>query len=67
MKTLSEILQTKKEKGSYHLHCKVCRYDWISRVKDPKECPVCNSRYWRTGKTESGKKAFSIVDGNKLE
>ena len=33
------------------LECKKCNYAWLSRVKDPKECPGCKSRHWNE-KTE---------------
>jgi len=26
--------------------CLRCKYNWSSRVKDPKECPLCKSRTW---------------------
>lgn len=65
MKTLAEIIKKKKKK--IMLHCKVCGYDWESRVENPKECPVCFSRYWKTGRTPSGSPAVSIVKGDDLE
>ena len=26
--------------------CKVCKYEWNSRVDKPKSCPECKSRSW---------------------
>ena len=26
--------------------CGKCQYEWVSRVKHPKECPQCKSRNW---------------------
>lgn len=72
MRKLQEVLQKKevpkkKAEKTIHLHCKVCGYDWWSRVENPKECPTCRSRYWKTGLTPEGKKATSTIKGDKYE
>lgn len=30
--------------------CQQCKYEWKSRVANPKECPNCKSRRWNEGK-----------------
>lgn len=70
MKTISELesqVPKKKEKGKVHYHCKVCGYDWWSTIKNPKECPACKSRFWKTGITPTGKKAVSKTKGDEFE
>lgn len=29
------------------MKCKKCKYEWLSRVKNPKECPKCKTRDWK--------------------
>ena len=73
MKSIAELQKKqrpadkKKVTGKVHLHCLVCGFDWFAKGKNPKECPACKSRYWKTGRTPTGKKAVSKVDGDALE
>jgi len=32
------------------LVCQKCGYSWIPRTLEPKECPKCKSRYWKSEK-----------------
>ena len=70
MQTLAEAFKagkTLKPKKGFRFHCKVCQYDWVSKINNPKECPACKSRFWKTGITPTGQKAKSVVIGNKFE
>ncbi len=29
------------------IKCHKCKYEWESRVKEPKECPRCKTRNWK--------------------
>ena len=29
------------------MKCYKCEHEWIPRLKNPKCCPSCNSRYWK--------------------
>ena len=43
-------LKMKKKRGlKYTIEfykCVKCRYEWVSRVRKPKECPNCKNRKW---------------------
>ena len=43
------------------LKCKRCGYDWLPRTADPKVCPRCKSREW---KSDKGMIASVDVDRN---
>jgi len=62
MKSITELASETK-----NFHCKVCGFDWKSRVPMPKECPACKSRFWKSGITPAGKKAVTTVRGDQFE
>lgn len=33
-------------------HCLRCDYKWSARLSDPKCCPYCKARNWRTPRQE---------------
>ena len=37
--------------------CQHCGYNWVPRVADPKECPVCKRRLRRPVNTEKAEQA----------
>lgn len=59
--------RARKKSKVINLHCKVCLYDWTSRLTNPLQCPACKNRYWKTAITAEGDEAISVVDGNAAE
>jgi hypothetical protein len=44
-----ESILTSQEAGDRFLHCHRCSYTWIPRrIEEPKMCPKCKSRKWKT-------------------
>ena len=39
--------------------CKLCKYEWFSRVEDPKQCPRCKRYNWKEVKEESKEDYFN--------
>ena len=31
-------------------YCKLCNFEWVPRVDNPKSCPNCKSRKWNNNK-----------------
>ena len=44
--------------------CQRCGYEWESRAKNPKSCPMCKSYQWNLPRKEEPKKEPKHYDEN---
>jgi hypothetical protein len=47
--------------------CTYCGYRWISRMRDPKECPRCKTRNWKSPCGPRAQELYKLNEKTPLE